>query len=315
MSVSAKSLLENLPLVTSLDELYSVATILGRNSANAFESLAEEMATTQNPETARMLKGLAVTENAQIEFVAERAYDVGAKVDAHVEGLSFGQDLRSDLARENADNTYLLTPYRAIQLAVISKERVFEILSTIAGKQEDAVVRQHAEELARRILSEISELRLHRRRASRSEVKTAVQEATHGAVPADMKHFASIVETIHAIIRTITVIIRDTWAPTMTGNTKSVLQGLLEDFSDFPDAVVADDEWQALKAKIRQDNDSLFPALTFLLRELESASDLFLYYAEKSGSEEIANASQVKAARYISRITKIRDELDLHLSK
>ena len=213
------------------------------------------------------------------------------------------------LAREIADNPYLMTPYRALRLAVINKERIFEILSTLAANQDDDVIRRHAELLAQGQLSEIAQLRLHRRRASRSEIKTAIDRAGLDAPPVEMDNFNRSVQTVHAIVRAMTLVVRDSWTSEMTGETERILQGLLEESRDFPDRLVVDEDRASLEARVRQANDSLFSALKALLRELESAVDLFLGYAESARSEDVAHAAQTKAERYVHLIAKIRDEL------
>ncbi len=312
---SNKSTILDLPPIASLDELYSIANVLSHNMVGVCERLASEMETCRNDDTARVFEDLGERETARIQSIARQAENAGAKVGVDIDDIWLAQDLRGDLAREIADNPYLMTPYRALQLAVISKERVFEILSMLAANQDDAVIRRHAELLAQEQLSEISQLRLRRRQASRSEIKTAIDKAGLDTPPVGMDDFNRTVRTVHAIIRTMTLIVRDSWASEITGETEQILQGLLEDFRDFPDELVADEERAALEARVKQTNGNLFSGLKTLLRELESAADLFLGYAENARSEDVIHAAQTKAERYVRRISRIRDELNLRVSE
>jgi len=275
------------------------------------ERLAGEMEICRNEDTAEVFKDLADRENTQIDMICEQAEIAGAKVDIDVDDVWFEQDLRGPLAREIADNPYLMTPYRAFQLAVINKERLFEIFSTLAASQDDDVIRLHAETLARAHLSEIAALRLRRRRASRSEIKTAIDRAGLGTPPIEMEQFDKIVRRVHAIIRTMTFVVRDSWSSEMTRETETVFQDLLDDFHDFPDELLAKDDRTELEIRITDGNDTLFAALKSLLRELESAVDLFLVYADTASSEDVVLSAQTKAERYVQRIAKIRDELNL----
>lgn len=307
---SKNSTLADMPAIASLDELYSLANVLGQNMIRGCERLAIEMKTCRNEEAAQIFEDLVARETAHIQSITRQAEKAGATVGVEIDDIWLAQDLRGDLACEIADNPYLMTPYRALRLAVISKERVFEILSILAANQDNDVIRRHAELLAQGQLSEISRLRLHRRQASRSEIRTAIDKAGLDTPPVELDKFDSTVQTVHAIIRTMTLIVRDSWASEMTGETERILQGLLEDFHDFPDALVVDEDRAALEARVKQANDNLFSALKTLLRELESAVDLFLGYADSTRSEDVVQAAQTKAERYVRRIAKIRDELN-----
>lgn len=312
---SNQPIIVDIPAISSLDELYSIANVLGHNIIGVFERLAVEMEIYRNEETAQVFAGLVDRETAHIHSICQQAASAGAKVGVAIDDVWLAQDLRGDLAREIADNPYLMTPYRALRLAVINKERVFEILSTLAANQDDDVIRQHAELLAQGQLTELAQLRLRRRRASRSEIETAIGEAGLDTPPVGMDKFNGTVQTVHAIIRTMTLIVRDSWASEMTGKTEQILQGLLEDFRDFPDELVVGEDRAALEARVKQANDNLFSALKSLLRELESAVDLFLSYADGAGSEDVIHAAQTKAERYVRRISIIRDELNLRVSE
>lgn len=312
---SKKPTLSDMPAIASLDELYSIANVLGHNTIRVCERLAIEMKACRNDETAQVFEDLVELEATYIHSICKQAENAGAEVGVDIDDIWLAQDLGGDPAREITDNPYLMTPYRALRLGVINKERVFEILTALAANQDDFVIRRHAEVLAQGQLSGIVQLRLRRRQASRSEIKTAIEKEGLDTPPAEMDKFNMTVQTVHAIIRTMTLIVRDSWASEMTGETEQILQGLLEDFRDFPNELIADEDRAALEARAKQTNDNLFSALKTLLRELESAVDLFLSYAENARSEHVARAAQTKAERYVRRITRIRDELNLRVSE
>ncbi len=315
MIKSPNSVLADAPPITSPGHLFSVVLALGQNTIKFCERLALEMKSMQNDDTAQVFDDLAHREREHINSVREQAEQASAEINAEIDNIWLKRDLRGDLAREIADNPYLMTPYRALRLAVINKERIFEILSTLAANQEDGAIRRHAETLARMELAEIAELRLRRRRASRSEVETAIEKSGLGKPPLELENFNKIVGTVHTIIRTLTLTVRETWASELTVETEQVLDGVLDDFQDVPDGLTSGETRASMEAAIGQDNDSLFAALKTLLRELESAVDLFLGYAETTSSEEVVLAAQTTAERYVHRIAVIRDELSLLTGK
>jgi len=311
MTKKPTPILLDAPSVTSLGDIFSIAILLGQNTVKFFERLSEEARTCQNEDTAEVFDDLARRERARVLVVRDLATQTGSDVSIEVDGYWLEQELREGLASEIADNPYLMTPYRSLRLAAINKERVFEILSTLAANQNDDEIRHHAEALAQDELSEIAELRLRRRRASRSEVKTAIDKAGLSTPPIELENFNKTVETVHAIIRTMVLVVRSTWEAELNDYAEQALGGLLEDFKDFPDAKLEGADHEALEDRIIHENDNLFSALKSLLRELESTVDLFLAYAENTASENIVAAAQFKAERYVSRIAKIRDQLNL----
>ena len=310
---SSNSIRARMSSISSVDELYSTATVIGQNMVRCCRELAQEMEACQNDDAGRAFLEIADRESAHVDLVCEQAKKAGAKIGVDVDDAWNLQNLRGSLAREIADNPYLITPYRAYQLAVINAERVFEILSTLVAMQEDDVISQHAEILAHGQLSEIAAFRLCRLRASRSEVKTAIGKENLHAIPVRIDNLNLVVRTVHAIIRTMIVTVCDTWALEMSNETKFVLQKLLNDFQDFPDSLVQEQDRAALDARVKLENGDLLSALKSLMREFESAVDLFLGYAENAKSEEVVNAAQAEAERYVHRIAKIRDELKQRL--
>ncbi len=312
---SSNSILASMPSISSVGELYSTAIVIGQNMARFCRELAQEMEDCQNDDTGRVFLDIADRESAHVDLVRGQAKEAGAKIGVHVDDAWNQQNLRGNLAREIADNPYLITPYRAYQLAVINAERVFEILSTLAAIQKNDDISQHAEILARGQLSKIATFRLCRRRASRSEIKTAIGKANLNTPPVGIDDLNPVARTVHAIIRTMIVTVCGSWASEMSDGTKSVLQELLNDFQDIPDSLVAEQDRTALDARVKQENDTLLSALKSLMRELESAVDLFLGYAESANSEEVVNAAQAKAERYVQCIAKIRNELKQRLSE
>lgn len=290
-----------------------MAIALGRTLVKAYVRLAADMEVVRNLETAQILEEIAEQEKRNVDSIHARAHAAGVVASVAIDDAWLEQELKSEVAREIADNPYLLTPYRALQLSIISKERVFEILSMIATEQEDDAVRGPAEAIARETLSDISELRLRRRQVSRSEVNTVIEEANLDIPPVDMVSFNECGQAVRAVVRTMVGAIGDIWVNEMTDETKQVFKELLDDFQDCSTAPLKGEERSRIETRIVHENDNLVSALKSLLRELESAADLFLNHAENARSEDIVLAAQAKAEQYILQTGKIRDALNSHL--
>ena len=71
----------------------------------------------------------------------------------------------SDEECDEAGGAYLMTPHRALSLAVHNEERAFALFSNIASMADLAAVREHAEKLAKEELDHVVSLRVKRRRA------------------------------------------------------------------------------------------------------------------------------------------------------
>ena len=315
MTKLPKSVLADTPPITSLDELFSIGHTLGRNTVIFCDRLANEMRACGNDDTGQIFEELALRERGRLETIRQRADQVGADTMGNVDGIWHERDLRSELAREIADNPYLMTPYRALRLAVVNKERIFEIITTLVANLNDDNIRPHAEALARLELEEITELRLRRRRAARSEIKTAIEKAGLDTAPLEIGVYTKIAHTVDHIIRQMAHSVLTTWASDMTAQTQDVLERLLEDFHDASSKSAAVEDGSERSINVTQDDNNLFSALKTLLRELESAVDLFLNCAENARSEDVVLTTQAKAQRVVHHIAKIRDELNQGLSR
>jgi len=305
--------LADAPDIASLDELFSIWYALGKNTVGFCDRLAEVMRACANADTVEVFESLATRERTRLAGIRQQAKQASASAGSSVDETWLEQALKNDLAREIADNPYLMTPYRALRLAVANKERVFEIMSTLIANTDDPSIRQHAEIMARMELAEIAELRLRRRRASRNEIETVIEAANLEKTPLEMGDFIKNAQTVETIIRQMTLSLRAAWASETSAHTKSVLERLLADLHDFPDMQADGGADDPFKANEKRDDANLFFALKSVLRELESAVDLFLTYAENAKSEEVVHAAQTRAGRHVRHIAKIRDELNLRI--
>ena len=299
------------PPVVSLDALYTIVIALGHNMIDVYQHLSAEMKSCRNDRAMKAFEDLEVMEVAQNNAICELARKAGVDTESKIDAIWLKPQLRGLGAREIADNPYLMTPYRALRLAVINKERVFEILSAVAASQSDNVIRQHAEALARAKLPEIAELRLRRRRAFRSEVKSAVQTANLGNLMIETDGLNKVIEIINTIICSTVSNILEAGDTKLSSKTEQVLQAILDSFQS-PLEGKPKDQNRLGKSKVSTPVDgSLFPALKALMRELESATNLYLELAERENTEQGVNTAQIMAEKCVFQLSNIRDALNL----
>ena len=151
----------------TLDRLFAVAEAMETEAARRYAAMAETMDAAGNAEVAKLFRELERAEQGHARHVADwaeatrdrrcrRPRSAGGRPKARILG---------DLDRDPR----LLTPYRALSVAVHNEERAFSFYSYAAADANDEAVRQQAEAFAREELGHAAWLRRERRRAYRAE--------------------------------------------------------------------------------------------------------------------------------------------------
>jgi rubrerythrin len=167
MLLSRTLRLKNEPAGTlhSLDELFALAHAMEQEAANRYAELAEDMRRQQKADLADLFKHLAAAEREHVDSVtrwsqSQRRKDPDPALvrwDAHE---TFDAETTTELKASR-----LMTPYRALAIAVRNEERAFAFWSYLAAYSEEAEIRKAAEAMAREELVHVSMLRKERRRA------------------------------------------------------------------------------------------------------------------------------------------------------
>jgi rubrerythrin len=149
--------------VASAEELMAIAHAMEREAARRYHGFADRMRLQGEDNLAALFTFLAGIEEKHAHQVDVRArLIVGKSPDA----ASVKWDLPESFDRDEAP-AYLLTPYRALAIAVRNEERAFAFFSYLAAGAEDERVRQLAEEFAKDELDHAALLRRERRKAWR----------------------------------------------------------------------------------------------------------------------------------------------------
>jgi rubrerythrin len=157
------------PEISAVDlaELVGIAHAIELTAVERYRWLAEEMARRGEMETAEVFRKLEAEERHHIAAVGDWAKALGESVPE----ASFDWRLPPEVAQswEEAATSALLTPYRALAIAVDNEQRAFSFYAYVAARTRDAAVAREAEALAQQELNHAALLRTWRRVAWRRE--------------------------------------------------------------------------------------------------------------------------------------------------
>jgi rubrerythrin len=158
-----------LPLapVHSIDEMLALAHAMEREAAARYAMLADCMRRVDQRAIAELLDGLAAEERDHVESVERLAQ----KVAHHVPDPNLVRwQLPETFGRgDEVSAAALLSPYRALSIAVRNEERAFAFWTYVAAQTGDGPLRELAETFARQELIHAAKLRHARRQAYHRE--------------------------------------------------------------------------------------------------------------------------------------------------
>jgi rubrerythrin len=158
---------DRVPEVRSVRELVGIAKLIEAQAIHCYRTLARQMARRGHAETARAFLRMAAEAEAHaatVDRLTDRV-DIGAGDTGSLGVLLPEFAVSWDDVRESA----LLTPYRALALAVKNEQRAFAFYSYLAARAQDPAVAKEAERLGLAKLGHAAALRRWRRAAYRDE--------------------------------------------------------------------------------------------------------------------------------------------------
>ncbi|MCC6778865.1 MAG: rubrerythrin [Hyphomicrobiales bacterium] len=132
------------PKVRSLAELYAVAYRIEADAVERYELLADQMETHNNPELTAVFRDLARAEGIHRDEIKRMAGDID--VVAHAERMARWARGDSPEEVELDQVSYLMTPRRALELALAGEERALAFFQGVVAETKDAKVKEMAEE-------------------------------------------------------------------------------------------------------------------------------------------------------------------------
>jgi rubrerythrin len=151
-------------VVTTIRQVLAIAETLELAAVRRYEALGACMRRVGHAELARIFEALAQEERqhvASVEHLLESAPPAGPSGD--IAGLALPERF------ELADAAALLTPYKALGIAVRGEEQAFAFWAYLASTAAEAAVRAQAEAMARQELIHAAKLRHARRQAYHAE--------------------------------------------------------------------------------------------------------------------------------------------------
>ncbi|MDA9435582.1 ferritin-like domain-containing protein [Bradyrhizobium sp. CCBAU 51627] len=156
-------------VVESLDELFALAHGMELEAANRYDDLAEEMRKQGKHDLADVFAKLGSAEREHVDSVAQWSQSRRGKVpDPALVRWQTPEAIDPEAAAE-VKTSRLMTPYRALAMAVRNEERAFAFWSYLAAYSDDPEVKQASEAMAREELGHVTALRKERRRAYHRE--------------------------------------------------------------------------------------------------------------------------------------------------
>lgn len=154
--------------VASLSDLIGIANAIEIEAVKRYGTLAEEMDRLGAAETAATFRALREEENKHVDRVSIWAKGMAQPVPP---ATAFVWRVPEDLASswDDIGGSALLTPYRALAIAVTNEERAFAYYVYIAAHANDPAIAEAAEEMAQEELNHAMHLRILRRRAYHRE--------------------------------------------------------------------------------------------------------------------------------------------------
>jgi len=148
----------------SLTELLGLANAVEVEAVVRYAELASLMELRGEHDTAAVFHEMCEIEKRHVGMVEYRAESLHQALPPETE---FTWLLPPEIASswDEVRHSALLTPYRALAIAVVNEERAFALYSYIAAASDNPDVAQEAEALAREELSHASDLRVRRRQA------------------------------------------------------------------------------------------------------------------------------------------------------
>lgn len=165
-------------VLKSLDELFALAHAMEQEAANKYDSLADEMRGQGKDELAEVFARLAAAEREHVDSVTQWSQSRrGKSPDPALVRWETPETLPPDAAAE-VRTSGLMTPYRALAMAVRNEERAFAFWSYLAAYSEDPEIKKASEAMAREELGHVATLRKERRLAYHQEHDRSSAEAS-----------------------------------------------------------------------------------------------------------------------------------------
>ncbi|CEJ84676.1 conserved hypothetical protein [Hyphomicrobium sp. GJ21] len=271
----------------SMGEFFALARAMEADAVRHYTETANALRKQNSLPLAYIFELLAKFERDHVDRVAEWAAEHKGAAVATVAPWPIPDAF--DVSPEEIAQSSLMTPYRALAIAVRYEERSFTFWTYVAA-QADGEVKEAAERMAREQLDHVSVLRQERRLAFHSNRRAAKAESvTLGALAATERRLALLIEQ-HDGRTTDDAVLRRYAA---TSREAAEKLDALETITHQRLSIIA------LPAERREDPVAL----------CEYLAEAYLHLAEISRNERVLIAAQDLATDAIDRLAAMRSKM------
>jgi rubrerythrin len=132
------------PKVATVADLLAVAYQIEADAVDRYDLLADQMETHNNPELVRVFRDLARAEGIHRDEIRRLAGDID--VAAHAQRVAKWQRGESPEQVNLGEAHYLMTPWHALQLALVGEQHALAYFESVVATAKDAGVKKMAEE-------------------------------------------------------------------------------------------------------------------------------------------------------------------------
>lgn len=296
--------------------LLAMAIAMEREAAARYDELAREMANSGNHELADLFDELGAEERRHEAHIL--AWGVTPAVLPMEAGMKWrSPEAPSQEESDDAGGVHLMTPHRALSLAVHNEERAFAFFTDIAALAETAEIRERAEKLAKEELAHVVRLRVERRRAWRAQSERAVESAAKEGVRS-LRSLPALINRALAVEREAAQRCAEFARALETGGDAKAA-GELRDVAQDIAVVIAglesrsDESVQTPAAGHTAQADldalqSISPqgVLSLALADAEDGLDLYLAVGDDGVTQDMMETAQELARHAIDRLTRIK---------
>jgi rubrerythrin len=297
-----------IPEASSIDQLMGLAVAMEHEAASRYRQLAEEMTAFGDDSLADLFRRLAELESRHENGLVRWAEREGRPRPEPARVAWRMPETFGDAADGEA---LVLTPYRALTIAVHNEERAFAFYTYLAAMATKPEVQARAEALAREELAHVAELRIFRRRAyhdqrpahrpqprSLAELRAAARRLEEGCHEVDLLAAQALSRDGHAT------------AALALERVAQVDEGRWRELPDRP-AGHAGTAVDAARAAGLLSPGSLtaLGLLRLALRNAEEVLEIYLQAAEHPDDEAMQQEAQRLSEDAVARLAVIRAQL------
>lgn len=287
--------------VASVDELMAIAHAMEREAGRRYRELSQRMRIQGEDEIAGLFAFLAGIEDKHADQVDTRARAIGGKAP---DAAQVRWELPENFDEEEA-RSYLLTPFRALAIAVRNEERAFAFYSYLAAGTDDDQVQKFAEDFAKDELDHAGLLRRERRKAWRREGR----EGPFGFRKMDRPESAEMLRGQAAVMERSAAEGHRLLAASLRAKGDTEIARLFDEAAADEEACA---EW--IGSKPTSESAMAVPEATPAnvvdgLRLLEFAFERYSDIVDTAADEAVMLEAQTLAERALRRLTRLRGSI------